>query len=89
MYSLPTGFVYFSLTPSEPADSNFESRIESRTNELLNEIKILKQKIHQLESGVIQQPRFKESKLFPKVQFLNYKDRRRILVNLSFLNFSS
>jgi len=69
------GLFYFGDTQSSSKISK-----NGPTLEILKEINILKAKINQLESEMIQLPESRKSKLFPQVRFLNYKDRKRILV---------
>lgn len=72
---------YTSLTSSEgaintnlPRDSLKDKDLvvkEQNTAEIYNEIEALKQRVRELEKG---------HKVYPNVPFLNYKDRKRILI---------
>ena len=50
--------------------------------DVVKEMTLLKNKISELEIG-LKQAEFKVRKTFPNIKFLNYNDRKRILVNLN------
>lgn len=54
--------------------------------EMAKEISFLKQKINHLELN-LEQAELTVAKTFPNVRFKNYKDRKRILVITSRVNF--
>ena len=60
--------------------SKREERDRQNYINTLNEISMLKEKLAILELD-IKQSEFKIPKVFPKVTFLNYKERKRILVS--------
>lgn len=59
--------------------TKFEEKITRNQRDAINEIALLKQKINELELS-LEQAEYRVPKTFPNVKFLNYKDRKRILV---------
>ncbi len=58
-----------------------EERLLKNQKDVFTEITLLKNKISELELS-LEQAEFRVPKTFPTVKFLNYKDRKRILVSL-------
>lgn len=58
-----------------------EEKLLKNQREVLSEITSLKKKINELEIS-LEQAEFRVPKTFPNIKFLNYKDRKRILVKL-------
>lgn len=56
-----------------------EEKLLKNQREVLSEITSLKKKINELEIS-LEQAEFRVPKTFPNIKFLNYKDRKRILV---------
>ena len=62
------------------ARTKTEERLLKNQKDVVNEMTSLKNKISELEIS-LEQAEFRVPKTFPNVKFLNYKDRKRILVN--------
>lgn len=63
--------------------TRFEEKLLKSQKDTLSEMELLKHKISELELS-LEQAEFRVPKTFPHVKFLNYKDRKRILVNRFF-----
>jgi hypothetical protein len=59
--------------------SKKEEKSIKNQRDVFNEINLLKNKISELEIS-LEQAEFRVPKTFPNIKFLNYKDRKRILV---------
>lgn len=59
--------------------TKIEEKLLKNQKDAFKEIASLKHKISELELS-LEQAQFKIPKTFPNVKFLNYKDRKRILV---------
>ncbi|XP_046635133.1 UDP-glucuronic acid decarboxylase 1-like [Daphnia pulicaria] len=74
---------YHLLQPILNYNSESKSKKEEKSiknqRDVFNEINLLKNKISELEIS-LEQAEFRVPKTFPNIKFLNYKDRKRILV---------
>lgn len=61
--------------------TKIEEKLMKNQKDVLHEITLLKNKINELEIS-LEQAEFRVPKTFPNIKFLNYKDRKRILVKL-------
>lgn len=81
MFFLTVG--YHLLQPIRSYELESRTKIEEKLlknqKDTFNEIALLKLKISELELS-LEQAQFRIPKTFPNVKFLNYKDRKRILV---------
>lgn len=71
------------LQPILNYDMDSKAKTEEKSirnqRDVFNEISLLKNKISELEIS-LEQAEFRIPKTFPNIKFLNYKDRKRILV---------
>ncbi len=74
---------YHLLQPILNYDMDSKAKTEEKSirnqRDVFNEISLLKNKISELEIS-LEQAEFRIPKTFPNIKFLNYKDRKRILV---------